>query len=75
MGLGNELVATYHSVKYRKKIQVYGCWDGETPENEYDFFDIYLDDGKTQECINEGCPFDTMPSRDEIIEYVKENKI
>jgi hypothetical protein len=76
--MGNELVATYyigHLGVTRRKFNVYGCWDKETPENEFDFFDVYLDDDKTQECINEGEPFYDMPSREEIKEFVKENDI
>lgn len=33
--MGNELVVTYFIDG--KKYNVFGCWDKETPENEFDF--------------------------------------
>lgn len=67
--MGNELVATYYY--NHKSYDVYGCWDKETPENEFDFYDLYRVEDGTSTCINEGDPFFVLPTRDEVIEYVK----
>jgi len=64
--MGNELLATYH---YKGRIyDVYGCWDKETKENSFDFYDIEERDG---ECLNLGDPYYTFPSRDDVIELVE----
>jgi len=64
--MGDEIVATYYY--NHKKYNIYGCWDEETPENQYDFYDIY--DG--EECINLGEPFYKLPTRDELIEFINQ---
>ena len=64
--MGNELLATYYY--NHKSYSVYGCWDKETPANEFDFYDVY-EDG---ECINLGEPFWEFPTRDEIIEFINQ---
>lgn len=61
MNMGNEIVATYSFGS--EQYTVYGCWDSETPENAYDFFDVYDTGGF---CINLGDPFEQMPSRAEV---------
>lgn len=33
-------------------IDVYGCWDDETPENEFEFYDFFYQG----ECVNMGDP-------------------
>ena len=49
-GLGNQIVKT---VTVRGiKVDVVGCWDSDTPDGEYDFYDFYVG----SECINEGEP-------------------
>ena len=64
--MGNEHLATYY---YNHKVyHIYGCWDKETPENEFDFYDIY----EGSECINLGEPFWELPSRAEVIEFVNQ---
>lgn len=65
--MGNELVAIYYICS--KKYYIYGCWDKETPEQEFDFYDIHGEDGF---CINESEPFWSMPSRNELKEYIEE---
>jgi len=35
-----------------RRVEVVGCWDEDTPEGQYDFYDLYLDG----ECINLGEP-------------------
>jgi len=64
--MGNEMLAIY--IIGFEKYTVYGCWDNDTLELEYDFFDVYDENG---ECINEGNPFWEFPTRQEIKEYVK----
>jgi hypothetical protein len=74
----NELLATYyieHKGVTRRKFHVRGCWDKETPENEFDFYDIDEEVNGVSQCINEGAPFYEMPTREEVKEFVKENNI
>jgi len=68
--MGNELLATFYIL--RKKYNVYGCWDKETPEQQFDFYDIYEDDGKTQEHLNTGEPFWEFPSWSEIFDFINQ---
>jgi hypothetical protein len=35
-----------------RRVEVVGCWDEETPEGQYGFYDLFLDG----ECINLGEP-------------------
>lgn len=65
-----ETVATYFI--NGKTIDVVGWWTKDTPENEYEAFDLY--DGPT--CINEGEPMDgsggqPVPSESEVAAFVK----
>lgn len=60
MSAGNELVKT--EVVDGVKVDVYGCWDSETPENKFDFYDLYVGG----ECINEGEPCYTKPTKKDI---------
>ena len=62
MKQGDELVATYEIDG--QAINVYGCWDSETPEGKYDFFDIY--DCAHGDCLNLGEPFYTRPTQAEV---------
>ena len=50
MSLGSQLVktVTINDVE----IQVVGCWDEETPDNEYDYYDFFVNGA----CINLGEP-------------------
>jgi hypothetical protein len=59
-GMGDQHVATYYIGS--NSFEIYGCWDKETPENQFDFFDVYKDG----ECINEGNPFYDWPSWEEV---------
>ena len=67
---GAELLVSYWYGN--KRINVYGCWDKETPENEFDFYDLYEDDGKTQTCINEGEPFWEIPTYEEVEDFINQ---
>jgi len=49
-----------------KQYDIVGCWDKETPEDEYDGYDIY-DDGH---CVNEGNMLYEIPTRDEVKELL-----
>ena len=51
----------------QKEFDIIGCWDKETPENEFDFYDIYDKDGN---CLNEGIPFDEFPTWLEVKEFL-----
>jgi hypothetical protein len=64
--MGNEQVATYYYQGL--SFHVYGCWDKETPEGAFDFYDIYVNN----ECINLGEPWYEFPTRDEVIEFYKQ---
>lgn len=51
-----------------QQIDVYGCWDKETPDGEYDFYDIYLRSSGV--CLNEGDPFYSLPTHADISDAV-----
>lgn len=66
--LGNETVASYYFSRDRR-VDVVGCWDSDTPPNEYDFYDLFLygpNEDTQGECLNLGEPIADMPSRDEV---------
>jgi hypothetical protein len=65
----NELVATYFI--NGKEYDVLGCYDQATPNNEFDFYDVYelpyqFENEIYSTCINEGDPFYEMPSRQDV---------
>ena len=64
--MGDEKVATYNINS--KKYDVYGCWDKDTKENEFSFYDLYLG----SDCLNEGEPFDEMPTLEEIKDFINQ---
>jgi hypothetical protein len=49
------------------KVEVVGCWDEQTPDEQYEFYDLYLND----ECINLGEPCYTYPTVEHIAKLVK----
>ena len=55
--MGNCILATY--LIGGGKYSVFGCWDEETPEGKYDFYDVHDEKGN---CLNEGHPFYELPS-------------
>ena len=69
-GLGNQIVKT---VTVRGvKVDVVCCWDSDTPESEYDFYDFYV----LGECINLGEPhYDKEKGLVEAIEACLENYV
>ena len=50
--MGNEAIETVTTKHGR--ITIYGCWDHETPEDQYSFYDLYDAQGI---CLNLGNPF------------------
>jgi hypothetical protein len=66
--LGSTEVASYHFEN--RKINVYGCWDEETEEGEFDFFDIYEEDEISQTCLNLGDPFWSLPTKEDVKTYL-----
>ena len=66
MGDGSQLVARYYI--FGKKYNIFGCWDNETPENQFDFFDVFNEQGI---CLNEGEPFYSMPTYNEVMDLVE----
>lgn len=63
--MSNELLAMYRI--FGKKYFVYGCWDKETPENTFDFYDIEDENGIT---LNLGEPFDVLPSYEQVKDLI-----
>lgn len=64
--MGNELVKTINTSK--GPVEVYGCWDSDTPKNKYEFYDLYLNG----ECINEGDPWYSKPTKKEVNAFIEE---
>jgi hypothetical protein len=64
--MGSEIVGTYYVGS--EKYYLYGCYHNMTPDNEYDFYDIYDSAGN---CLNEGDPFWGMPFPMEMAEYIE----
>jgi len=58
--MGSETVKNYDTPK--GKVEVVGCWDGETPEGRYDFYDVFLNG----ECMTLGEPFYTVPTQKQV---------
>lgn len=75
MKSGDELIVTYKI--NNRAIDIYGCWDEDTPENEFDFYDAYETNPETNmaECLNLGCPFYERPTKTEIEEFLRDNKL
>ena len=66
MDIGNETVETF--IIKDRKYDVVGCWGSETPENEYEFYDLYDEDGN---CLNEGDPWYERPTEQDVEQYLK----
>ena len=71
--MGSQVVTTY--VIEGQQIDVVGCWDKETPEGTFDFYDLYDDAGTS---LNLGDPWypgeydatDTTPPSEESVRTV-----
>ena len=68
MSLGNETVETVEVDGIT--VDVVGCWDGETPEGEFDFYDLFVDG----ECINIGEPCYEKPTKEDIRAFLEIRK-
>lgn len=64
--MGAEVVCEYNLRGHRYLL--YGCYSEDTPEGEFDFYDLY-DDGRI--CLNTGNPFDSVPTLAEIEDYLE----
>lgn len=67
--VSNEIVANYRIDG--KEINVYGCFDSETAEGEYDFFDLVDEFGET---LNEGSPYYEKPTLGDVKEFLEANR-
>ena len=65
--MGNHVIATH--LVLGSYYDVFGCFDGDTPENEFDFFDVFDMHG---ECLTLGNPFYEKPTRQDVVEVVKD---
>lgn len=66
MKLGNELVKSIEVAG--KTYDVYGCWDSDTPEGKFDFYDVH--ERESGDCVNLGEPFETIPTANELKDYL-----
>ena len=48
-------------------VDIVGCFYKDTPEDEFDFYDLYADG----ECINLGEPFHKLPTEDDIRPFLE----
>lgn len=55
---------------FGENYSVYGYYEADTPENEFDYFDVFND--KTGECLTEGNMFFEKPTRQDVVEVVKD---
>jgi hypothetical protein len=62
--MGDEIISQ-HLIK-EHNILVYGCFDKGTPIGEYDFYDVYIEISGGTFCMNEGDPFDEVPTQSEL---------
>jgi hypothetical protein len=72
MGKGERMSYSEHITThliFGRGVSVYGCLDTDTPEGEYEFFDIF--DHDSGECLNEGNPFETVPTPEELTDYLR----
>lgn len=49
-------------------VDVYGCWDSQTPDGAFDFYDLY--DADSGACLNEGEPLHAFPSWQKVLTLV-----
>lgn len=77
-GMGNETQETFEI--RGKRVDIVACWDGETPEGEVDFYELYLrgEDGEQDTHLNLGDPWypdegEGKPTIEEVTDYVVEH--
>jgi hypothetical protein len=69
MNLGNQTIKTINVDG--SKVDIVGCYDSETPEQEFDFYALFVNG----ECINMGEPFYHLPTRKDIRNCIEVNKL
>lgn len=67
---------TIEEFEYEGRLfQVDGIWDDETPEGEFDFYElweIHPEPGITPRCLTEGAdPFYERPTRQELLSLIR----
>lgn len=66
--MGSEYLYT---INYQNRsFDIVGCWDSNTPNNEFSFFDIY----ENNECLNLGFIYDNKPDLNDIKNLLTINK-
>ena len=55
--MGDQHLATYH-YNGGIEIEVYGCWDKKTPDEQFDYYDLFLG----EEHLNPGEIFSEWPT-------------
>lgn len=66
---GNETIKTVHIDEI--DVDIVGCWDKDTPNTEYEFYDLYA--GGV--CINLGEPMYRLPTKKDIVAFLELNDI
>jgi len=64
MKTGSDIIKTIKVGKV--EVDIVGCFDSDTPEGKYDFYDLFIGSN----CINEGDPFYIKPTIKTIRPYV-----
>lgn len=67
MKTGDQLLGVY--IFDNRRIELYGCFDDDSEEQGFDFYDVYDED--TRECLNEGSPFYVFPTWLEVRELLR----
>jgi hypothetical protein len=69
--MGSETVDTFEIDG--KSYDVVGCWDEETPEDQYDHFCVYDSEDPSGDCFNLGEPFYERPTIEQVTDVVREH--
>jgi len=56
MKTGSEIIKTFRVTG--TEVDIVGCYDSDTPEGKYDFYDLFIG----SQCINEGEPLYKKPT-------------
>jgi hypothetical protein len=62
--MGDELIS--QQIIQEHNVLVYGCFDKDNPIGKYDFYDVYIEISGGTFCMNEGEPFDEVPTESEL---------
>ncbi len=67
---GNKIVAIYYIDDH--KVEIYGYWDLLTPNGQYSYFDIYLNDSLDK--LNEEPWYKPIcPTKDEVMKKITQH--